>query len=240
MTPELFKEFCEEYTREINRLRIEASSGLDAKQTELKKVERQIRTMIEAIKDGLYPVRTKALQSAFGMSLVNSTIGAKLAYIEAIDLNSSHGECRAAVSDCLAIFRQVADLDDRKQMWKLTQKQWAKWDFGAHEPEGRLTWMAVSELDFGVLGYLVENLTKPEREDVLQKAAINGSGVALAPRSLVHSDIQEGRLLVAFPKITLTGPGFHCLYNSKDKSTRRIAPVLKWLLEEGNRAVFKD
>ena len=37
MTPELFKEFCEEYTREINRLRIEASSGLDAKQTELKK-----------------------------------------------------------------------------------------------------------------------------------------------------------------------------------------------------------
>ena len=50
----------EEYTREINRLRIEASSGLDAKQTELKKVERQIRTMIEAIKDGLYRPSMKA------------------------------------------------------------------------------------------------------------------------------------------------------------------------------------
>ncbi len=50
----------EEYTREINRLRIEASSGLDAKQTELKKVERQIRTMIEAIKGDLYPPSMKA------------------------------------------------------------------------------------------------------------------------------------------------------------------------------------
>ena len=53
MSPALFKEFCEEYTREINRLRMEASSGLAAKRAELKKVERHIRTMIEAIKDGL-------------------------------------------------------------------------------------------------------------------------------------------------------------------------------------------
>ena len=64
MSPTLFKEFCEEYTREINRLRMEASSGLAAAQAELKKIERQISAMIEAIKDGLYRPSMKAEMDA--------------------------------------------------------------------------------------------------------------------------------------------------------------------------------
>jgi len=52
MKPELFKEFCEEYTREINRLRMEASSEIAAKQAELERAERGIRKIIEAIKEG--------------------------------------------------------------------------------------------------------------------------------------------------------------------------------------------
>ena len=64
MSAVLFKEFCEEYTREINRLRMEASSGLAAKRAELEQVERQIRTMIEAIKDGLYRSSMKAEMDA--------------------------------------------------------------------------------------------------------------------------------------------------------------------------------
>ena len=52
MSPALFKEFCEEYTREINRLRIEASSGLAAKRAELERAERGIRKIIDAIKEG--------------------------------------------------------------------------------------------------------------------------------------------------------------------------------------------
>ena len=54
MKPELFSEFSAEYTREINRLRIEASADLEGQRVELKKVERQIDAMIEAITDGLY------------------------------------------------------------------------------------------------------------------------------------------------------------------------------------------
>ena len=52
MSPALFKEFCEEYTREINRLRMEASSGLAAKRAELERAERGIRKIIDAIKEG--------------------------------------------------------------------------------------------------------------------------------------------------------------------------------------------
>ncbi|WP_299410422.1 recombinase family protein [uncultured Roseobacter sp.] len=54
MAPELFKEFCDEYTREINRLRMEASGDLGAKRAELKKVEAQIEKMIQAVMDGFY------------------------------------------------------------------------------------------------------------------------------------------------------------------------------------------
>ncbi|MAN64405.1 MAG: hypothetical protein CMI60_20930 [Parvibaculum sp.] len=54
MAPERFKEFCEEYTREINRIRIEASSDLFAKRAELKKVEAQIEKMVQAVMDGFY------------------------------------------------------------------------------------------------------------------------------------------------------------------------------------------
>lgn len=54
MTPDLFKEFCEEYTREINRLRMEATGELHAQRAELKNVEAQIEKMIQAIMDGFY------------------------------------------------------------------------------------------------------------------------------------------------------------------------------------------
>ena len=52
MKPERFHAFCEEYTREINRLRMEASTGIAAKGAELKKVEGGIRKIIDAIKEG--------------------------------------------------------------------------------------------------------------------------------------------------------------------------------------------
>lgn len=52
MKPDLFEAFCEEYTREINRLRMDASAGITAKKAELEKTERQIDKIIDAIKDG--------------------------------------------------------------------------------------------------------------------------------------------------------------------------------------------
>lgn len=51
MKPERFQSFCEEYTREINRLHMEASSGIAAKEVELKKAEGGIRKIIDAIEE---------------------------------------------------------------------------------------------------------------------------------------------------------------------------------------------
>ena len=52
MEPELVKTFCEEYTRERNRLMREASAGIDALESELRRVNRQIDNMVQAIADG--------------------------------------------------------------------------------------------------------------------------------------------------------------------------------------------
>jgi site-specific DNA recombinase len=57
MRPDLFEDFCREFTRETTRLRMEQRAGLSHARTELAKVDREIATFIAAIKDGV-PGRT--------------------------------------------------------------------------------------------------------------------------------------------------------------------------------------
>ena len=49
---DLFEEFCEEFTREMNRLRMEHRASLSSAEHELERVRAGIRKVIEAIKDG--------------------------------------------------------------------------------------------------------------------------------------------------------------------------------------------
>ncbi|MDN7350151.1 recombinase family protein, partial [Acetobacter senegalensis] len=52
MDPALFKEFCDEFTREINRLRMEKGADLVALKSELPKIERELDKAVQAILDG--------------------------------------------------------------------------------------------------------------------------------------------------------------------------------------------
>ena len=49
---DLFEEFCEEFTREMNRLRMEYRANLSSAEHELERVRAGIRKVIDAIKDG--------------------------------------------------------------------------------------------------------------------------------------------------------------------------------------------
>jgi hypothetical protein len=49
---DLFEEFCGEFTREMNRLRMEHRASLSAAERELERVQNDIRHVIEAIKNG--------------------------------------------------------------------------------------------------------------------------------------------------------------------------------------------
>jgi hypothetical protein len=53
MRRDLFEEFCREYVQELNRLRMEHRASISNGQTELAGVDREIRKLIQAIKDGV-------------------------------------------------------------------------------------------------------------------------------------------------------------------------------------------
>ncbi|NVN10371.1 recombinase family protein [Nguyenibacter vanlangensis] len=59
MDPALFKEFCDEFTREVNRVRMERGAGLAAMRAELPRVDRELDKAIQAILDGVPGVTLK-------------------------------------------------------------------------------------------------------------------------------------------------------------------------------------
>lgn len=59
MSPELFNEFCAEFTREVNRLRIERGADLAGWRSELEKVDRELDKMVDAILQGFPPAKLK-------------------------------------------------------------------------------------------------------------------------------------------------------------------------------------
>jgi site-specific DNA recombinase len=54
MDPALFKEFCDEFTREMNRLRIEGRASIEGAQSEVKRIERDLEKIMELyLKDAM-------------------------------------------------------------------------------------------------------------------------------------------------------------------------------------------
>jgi hypothetical protein len=51
MDPMLFKEFCDEFTREVNRLRIEKSASLHAAKVELPRITRELDKLVQRVLD---------------------------------------------------------------------------------------------------------------------------------------------------------------------------------------------
>jgi DNA invertase Pin-like site-specific DNA recombinase len=59
MRRDLFEDFCREYVRELNRLRMERRAGLSSARRELAIIEREIRKLVQAIKDGVSALSIK-------------------------------------------------------------------------------------------------------------------------------------------------------------------------------------
>ena len=52
MEPELFKEFCEEFTREVNKARMAARVSIEAAEAEIRKIDRELDTLLDLILKG--------------------------------------------------------------------------------------------------------------------------------------------------------------------------------------------
>jgi len=59
MEPELFREFCAEFTREVNRLRMERGANLEGWRQELKRIDRELDKIVDAILEGFPPSKLK-------------------------------------------------------------------------------------------------------------------------------------------------------------------------------------
>ena len=52
MDPAMFREFCEEFTREVNRQRIEGRATLDAAQAEIRRIDRELERLLQVLLNG--------------------------------------------------------------------------------------------------------------------------------------------------------------------------------------------
>jgi site-specific DNA recombinase len=52
MDPALFKVFCDEFTRELNRIRAQARSGVEDAKAAIKKIDRELDTLLDLILKG--------------------------------------------------------------------------------------------------------------------------------------------------------------------------------------------
>ncbi|MCA2411308.1 recombinase family protein [Rhizobium leguminosarum] len=52
MEPELFQEFCQEFTREVNKARMEARVSLESASAEIKRIDRELDTLLDLILKG--------------------------------------------------------------------------------------------------------------------------------------------------------------------------------------------
>jgi site-specific DNA recombinase len=59
MRRDLFEDFCQQYVRELNRLRMEHRASLSHGRREFAVVEREIRKLVQAIKDGVSALSIK-------------------------------------------------------------------------------------------------------------------------------------------------------------------------------------
>lgn len=117
-----------------------------------------------------YPVRSKMLQPAFGLSLVDSTSEAKSAYVDAIHFDTFHSDGRSSVTECLMSFKENANLCERKQLWHIAFQKWSDWSFGESNGDQSLASTALSPVDYGIIGYFIENLSEKEHEAAMKQA----------------------------------------------------------------------
>ena len=101
MDPDLFKEFAEEFHREVNRLRMAEEARCAADRDELARIKRRIRTLVDAIADGA-PVR----------ALKEELLSLEARQDELVERIAAQGPSKPLIHPNLAEIyrRQVADL----------------------------------------------------------------------------------------------------------------------------------
>lgn len=111
-----------------------------------------------------YPVRCPHIQSALGRALTRCGPAALRAYVDSMSLGISEDGGRREVTQCLEVFRANSDAGRRRTLWQAAFDRWGTWNYGLKDGTG-LTWIARCDLDYGVVGYLIEGSIAESSED---------------------------------------------------------------------------
>jgi hypothetical protein len=84
---DLFEEFCDEFTREMNRLRMEHRANLSTAEREIDRIEVRRKKLVEMVMDGVPPAEVK--DEMIANAARREELNAKLA---AADVYSGHHE----------------------------------------------------------------------------------------------------------------------------------------------------
>ncbi|MBI1174891.1 MAG: hypothetical protein GC139_06450 [Sideroxydans sp.] len=114
-----------------------------------------------------YPLRYPAMQQALGEVLAITSETSIIAYIESISLSTTCDGSRRSVAECLRAFRNVAQSDRAKLMWKRAYQRWAQWQFDLDSEDKYLLEIGCSELDYAIVAYVIECLTERERDEAI-------------------------------------------------------------------------
>lgn len=114
---------------------------------------------------GIFGTRHE-VQEALGHVLAETSDAAVESYINALPLSTIPTNTRAEVAICLRAFRSTAKPHRAKLLWTLAFERWKTWDFPNEIKDLPLTRVTESILDYAVVGYLVECVTKDDRERI--------------------------------------------------------------------------
>jgi len=101
-----------------------------------------------------YPVRYPALQGPLAVCLSRAPMEALIEYVDAIELTISSAEGGVLVARCLHRFAASAPDTHRLALWGRAYDRWRTWAFDVNQRQ--LTSIARAEIDFAVIGWLIE------------------------------------------------------------------------------------
>lgn len=123
-----------------------------------------------------HPSSFVALQRPLGRALASAPQHAIAAYIESVELfpwpihllsveTGTRPSPRESVTRCLREFASSAERGQREILWRIANDRWTTWDFGLRSKlQGSLGSIVGSELDYALVGYTAECLSKKENK----------------------------------------------------------------------------
>ncbi|MDP3600146.1 MAG: hypothetical protein Q8R85_03140 [Bosea sp. (in: a-proteobacteria)] len=145
-----------------------------------------------------YPIRSAHFQSVLGRALARSDRSAVEAYVDSVELAGTDEANRQATTRCLETFRKTAGIGRRLVLWRRAFDRWTAWDFQASEDK-HLSSIGRSELDFAVVGWLVEGDSRPTMSALEQAFAEDLNALDREwHRSISHVTSRFFRLLSRF------------------------------------------